>query len=157
MVKTSRLQSMISNRARRPGGQVVKGVRTGCRAGRIYFEVFVCADQIGGDRGVRHRFFHFERPLFFCPLNLTEVVDAGILLRGGTGFHKVGNRDRREQADDGHYDHDFHQREAGFMGGSYLHTFVLVFHSRCERDTCLIIYIITIGVHLLTYVNRIVH
>jgi hypothetical protein len=54
----------------------------------------------------------FERPLLGGIVNPTQVVDTGIGLRGGTSLHKVGNRDGRQQADNGHDDHDFHQCEA---------------------------------------------
>ena len=46
-------------------------------------------------------------------INLPQVVDASVRLRGGARPDEVRDRDRRQQADDGHHDHDFHQREAG--------------------------------------------
>jgi len=61
----------------------------------------------------------FQRELLRRRVNLAEVVDAGIGLRCGAGFHKVRNRDRRQQADNGHNDHDFNQRETSlteFLG-----------------------------------------
>ena len=65
------------------------------------------ADGVAGD------FLVFQRPLVGRRVNLAEVVDASIGLRGGACFHEVRNRDGREEADDGHDDHDFNQREAG--------------------------------------------
>ena len=53
-----------------------------------------------------------QRPLLFGAVNLSQVVDTGILLGGRARFHEIGNRDRRQQPDDGHHDHDFHEREA---------------------------------------------
>jgi len=55
----------------------------------------------------------FQTPLLFRRINDAEVVDTGIGLGGLTGAHKVGNRDGSQQADDGHDNHDFNQREAG--------------------------------------------
>jgi len=55
----------------------------------------------------------FQTPLLFRRVNDAEVVDTGIGLGGLTGAHEVGNRDGSQQADDGHDDHDFNQREAG--------------------------------------------
>src|ERR1017187_57888 len=54
----------------------------------------------------------FQRELVGRRVNLAEVVDAGVGLRGGACFHEVRNRDGRQQADDGHDNHDFYQREA---------------------------------------------
>jgi len=56
----------------------------------------------------------FERELVGGRINLAKVVDAGIGLGLGTSFHEVRNRNRRQQADDGHDDHDFYQRETRF-------------------------------------------
>ena len=53
----------------------------------------------------------FQGPLVGRRVNLAEVVDASVGLRGGTSLHEVRNRDRREEADDGHNDHDFNQRK----------------------------------------------
>lgn len=54
-----------------------------------------------------------ERPLFLGPIDLPQVVDAGVLLSGLTGFDEVRDGDRGEEADNRNHDHDFHQREAG--------------------------------------------
>ena len=58
-------------------------------------------------------------------VNLAEVIDASVGLRGGARFYEVRNGNGREQADDGHHDHDFHEREACFP-----HLFSL-FHCIC--------------------------
>ena len=44
-------------------------------------------------------------------INLAQVVDTSIGLRGGTSLHEVRNRDGGQQTDDGHNDHDFNQGE----------------------------------------------
>jgi len=54
---------------------------------------------------------------FHCPfidggINLAEVVNACVGLRGGSGFHEIGDRNCSQQADNGHHNHDFHQCEA---------------------------------------------
>ena len=59
----------------------------------------------------------FQRPLLLGGVNDAEVVDARIGLRGLTSFHEVRNRDGRQEADDGHDDHDFHQRETRLAVG----------------------------------------
>ena len=56
----------------------------------------------------------FQGVLIHGRVDDPEVVDAGIGLGRGTGTHEVRNRDRRQEADDGHNDHDLDQREAGF-------------------------------------------
>ena len=54
----------------------------------------------------------FQSPLLLGTVDLPQVVNASIFLRGGTGAHEVRNRDRRQKANDGHDNHDFHEREA---------------------------------------------
>jgi len=64
----------------------------------------------------------FERPLLLGTINLTEVVDASIHLGGRARLHEVGNRDRSQEADDGHHDHDFNEREARVLVVTNLHS-----------------------------------
>ena len=54
----------------------------------------------------------FKRPLLFGLVNDAEVIDAGIGLRGLAGAHEIGNSHCRQQADNGHDNHDFNQGEA---------------------------------------------
>ena len=61
---------------------------------------------------VAGRFLILQRILLDGAVDLPQVVDAGILLRRRARFHEVGDRDRGEQPNDGHHDHDFNQREA---------------------------------------------
>jgi len=75
----------------------------------------------------------FQSPLIHCGINLAEVVDASIRLGGCPRFHKVRNGDGRQEADDGHDDHDFHQGEAGFTGGFYVCLFHTIFLSVGQR------------------------
>ena len=78
-------------------------------AGRVQLDI---GRQVGGIAdGATGGFAFFQRPLLGSAVKLPQVVDAGIGLRGGTSLHEVGNRDGRQQADDGHDDHDFHQSE----------------------------------------------
>ena len=37
-------------------------------------------------------FFEFKSPLLNGAINLSKIVDAGVLLGGGAGFDEVGNR-----------------------------------------------------------------
>ena len=63
-----------------------------------------------------------QRPLLNGAINLPEVVDARIDLRGRAGLDEVGDGDRGQQANNGHDDHDFHQRETRFARGFEFHT-----------------------------------
>jgi hypothetical protein len=54
-------------------------------------------------------------------VNLTEVVDARVLLRSRTRLQEVGNRDRGQETNNGHHNHDFHQRETSFAGHFYFY------------------------------------
>jgi len=78
-------------------------------AGRVQLDVRrqVAGKVDGGARG----FAFFQRKLIGRGVDLAEVVDTAIGLGGGAGFQKAGNRYGREQADDGHDDHDFYQGE----------------------------------------------
>ena len=71
-------------------------------------------------------FLVLERPLLDRAVDLPQIIDAGILLRGGAGADKVGDGDGSQQADNCDHDHDFHQRETRLAGSSNLHT-VFVF------------------------------
>ena len=85
----------------------------GDAANRIQLDV---RRQVGSQYdGITGLFAFFQRELVGRRVNLAEVVDTSIGLRGGAGFHKVGNSNRRQQADDGHNDHDFHQRETSLI------------------------------------------
>ena len=70
----------------------------------------------------------FQSPLLLGLVNDPEVVDAGIGLGGLPGADKIGNPNRRQQADDRHDDHDLHQGEP--RPGPPPHS-VDVFHSCC--------------------------
>ena len=94
--------------------------------------------QVGLDRSINHGCagtdLVLHTPLFFSSIDLVQVLDAGILLGGGTGFDEVGDRDRGEQADDGDNDHDFNQRKAGrFVIGLDLHS-TFSFFLVCSRE-----------------------
>ena len=72
-----------------------------------------------GSRGL----LGFQCPLLLGTVDLTQVVDASVGLRGGAGLHEVRNRNRRQQTDDGYNDHDFYQGETRFHRCSNLHVF----------------------------------
>jgi len=73
-------------------------------------------------------FAFFQREFIRGGVNLAQVVDASIHLRGGAGFHEVGNGDRRQQADNGHDNHDFHQGETCLAEGFSIFHFPFSFH-----------------------------
>jgi hypothetical protein len=55
-------------------------------------------------------------------INLTQVVDTSVHLGLGASLHEVGDRDCSEEADDGHHNHDFNQRETRFASVTNFHT-----------------------------------
>ena len=65
-----------------------------------------------------------ERPLLDGAVNLTEVVDARILLRSGAGADEVRDGDGGQEADDSHHDHDFDECEALLAITIDLHVFL---------------------------------
>ena len=64
----------------------------------------------------------FECPSLNGAVDLPQVVDAGILLRGSASLDEVGDCDRCQQTDDGHDDHNLHQGKAPLAGCVFLHT-----------------------------------
>ena len=75
----------------------------------------------------------FEGKFVGRSVNLAEVVDTSIGLRGGTGLHEVRNRDGSQQTDDGHDDHDFNQGKTRLADVFIRFHFVFVCYSRRER------------------------
>jgi hypothetical protein len=53
----------------------------------------------------------FQCPLVDGGINLTAVVDQGAALGQLAAADEARDGDNRQQADDGHHDHDFHERE----------------------------------------------
>ena len=103
-----------AGRVRADLGNVIAATRRTSRqaARRVQLDV---RRQVGGQRdGCTGLFALFQRELVGRRVNLAEVVDAGVGLRGGASFHEVRNRDGRQEADNGHDDHDFHQGETRF-------------------------------------------
>ena len=118
--------------ARRTRRHAVRGVQldVGRQVGRI------------GD-GITGLLALFQRELVGRRINLAEVVDAGIALRGGTGFHEVRNRNGRQEADDGHDDHDFHQGETRFTDVFGLFHFVCFLFVHAAELRIRLVYMIT--------------
>lgn len=82
----------------------------------------VClTDRISG------RLLVFQGVLLDRAIDLAQVIDARISLRSDARADEVGNRNRRQQANDGHDDHDLDQRKAGLPGGSIFHTDLVFF------------------------------
>ena len=66
----------------------------------------------------------FQREFLRRCVNLPQVIDAGIGLGGRSGFDEIGDGDRRQKANNGYHNHDFHEREAGPIGIEFsLHLF----------------------------------
>ena len=56
----------------------------------------------------------FQRPLLNRTVDQAQVVDASIFAGGFTSFDEVRDRNRGQETDDCHYDHDFNERETRF-------------------------------------------
>ena len=83
--------------------------------------------QIAARGGAARNLLVFQRPLLLGAVNQTQIVDAGVLLRGRARAHEVGNGDRGQQTDDGHHNHDFNERKARLAIYFSLHTYVSFF------------------------------
>ena len=117
--------------------------RTSWQAARgIHFDIG--REVIGEVNGVAGGFMLLQRKLAFRRIDLAEIVDAAIGLRSGTGFHEVRNRNCRQQTDDGHDNHDFHQCETSFTDLDlffYLFfLFIFLFISSNEPKECLLLH-----------------
>ena len=139
-----RERSQRANRVCADNGQRVGAARRARRQAvrRVEFDV---GRQVNGQRNAcTGRFALFQRKLVGRRVNLAEVVDASIGLRGGTRLHEVGNRNGCQKADDGHDDHDFNQREARFTGVFNLfHLFCFRFVHAAEQRIRRVINLIT--------------
>jgi hypothetical protein len=105
-----------AERAGRLRANTAIGISAASRAGRKTagrVQLDVRRQVVREGDGLAGGFLLFECELVGRRVNLAEVVDAGVGLRSGSGFYEVWNRNRRQEADDGHDDHDFHQRKAG--------------------------------------------
>ena len=53
----------------------------------------------------------FQAILLLGPVDLAQVIDAGVLLGLSARSHEVGDGNGGQQTNDGDHDHDFHQGE----------------------------------------------
>lgn len=120
--------------AHSPGSAIGSIRRAGRKVEAAGLQLDIRLD-VRGRRTSRRALLVFQRPLLSGAVKLAEVIDASVLLRGGAGFHEVGNRDSRQKTDNGHDDHDFHQGEACVARCSDFHTAVRYFlFLRSERS-----------------------
>ena len=114
-------------RAGRHIGHRIDGIAGGGSDGAGW-ELLIAAN-VKGDvcrsRGIAALFALFQCPLHFGGVNEAEVVEAGVALGSLPGLYKIGKGNRRQQADDGHNNHDFYEREAR------LAVFLNQFHDAC--------------------------
>jgi hypothetical protein len=102
-------------------------VREGCAARGADHSVFQVTADVGESNGRRGALLVLQRPLLNRAVDLAEVVDTGIHLRGRARFDEVRDGDCSQEADDGHHDHDFHQGETRFTRGFATHIVFCVF------------------------------
>ena len=103
------LQTVTGTFHRADGGDVI-GPAAG--AGRLVAQVGVGADEVRIDRGVAALLVLLERPLDLGILHLLEIGDANAAAAGFAVAEEVRDGDGRDEADDGHDDHDFDEGEA---------------------------------------------
>ena len=108
----------MTGRAVGAGGAGVhnlQGVGAASGAFRLVADVEGGAEEVGVGDGVAGVFLLLQGPGGLGTFDLLEVGDAGVFLAGGARLDEVGDRDGRQESDDGHYDHDFHEGETGFV------------------------------------------
>ena len=72
----------------------------------------------------------FQGPRLHGTINLLEVGDTGALLAVFSSLDEVRDSDRSQQANDGHHDHNFNQREPGLPGHVNFHFLIFLFRGR---------------------------
>ena len=115
------LKGVIGNIASRPRVNCIYGI--GATSGARWFvpNVFRGAIQISRSRRVGTGFFVFQGPGRFGAFDLFKVGNAGRPLAGGAGLDEVRNGNGGQQANDGHHNHDFHQRETSATDFGQIH------------------------------------
>ena len=113
---SSRLQAVRFHRPERAGRlQIDLAQVVGSFGGANGFaaQIFFGTEKVGVNRliGFAHVVVHGPGDLRVS--HLFQVRDANAAAAGGAGFNEIGNGDSRQEADDGHNDHDFHERESG--------------------------------------------
>jgi len=88
---------------------VAEDVFTGQVKVRVLLEV---VGPINRSDGSAARFVGFDRVLIDRGVDQTEIVDNAAGLRTLTSAEESGHCNRRQQRNDRHYDHDFHEGEA---------------------------------------------
>src|SRR6266545_1927026 len=89
--------------------------RVSATGGTIGFmlEVGALAEEVCVRRGGRGWLMAVQRPLQLGTINVLPVEGASSLLRDFESPSEVGNGDCRQQADDGHDNHNFEECESG--------------------------------------------
>src|SRR5436189_383084 len=105
----------------------------------------------GVRRGIRRLLAVFQRPLLRITVKPTTRVETSTGPRRLTSTNEIRDRNRRQQADDRHDDHDFHEREARLTGGHFHTYFILPFSWRCELSYRRVTYL------LILFRSRIAH
>jgi hypothetical protein len=106
----------------------VTGPRCGGRFRQRAIQIPACSQSsdIGIEHGRRRDggglFAVFQRPLLLGCIDLAKIVDASIGLRRLTRPDEVRDRNRCQQTNDRHNDHDFHKGETRFAGVVDFHT-----------------------------------
>jgi hypothetical protein len=104
-------------------------------------DVLGSSKEVGIRRSIAVDLLLLQRPRRLCSIKLLEVGDAGVLLAGGAGLHEVRNGNSRQEADDGHHDHDFNQGKAPAEAGCiYFHmiTFAALLGSNAKNRFALL-------------------
>jgi hypothetical protein len=96
---------------------------------RTIRHVLTCTTEVGNDVCCSRRSTGglpgFQRPFLLGRIYNPKVVDTGIRLRGFSSTHEIGDCDCRQQANDGHNNHNLHQGKTRLRMTSYLvHSFL---------------------------------
>ena len=135
------------------GGKGGRGVQRAGRQGATAATTNVRLD-VAGNRRSRGVGFVFQSPFLLGAVDLAEVVDARVLLRGRAGMHEVRDRDSGEEADNCDDNHDFNQGETGFARGVAFHTITFSFLRGVNEATGGLLYDYEISFTELPIANR---
>jgi len=93
--------------------------------------------QVGGSVTVVPVVLPFSRANWLAAASIwRRLLMQALACEVARAFTKFGDRDGRQKADDGHDDHDFHQREARLAEvlGLFSLCFAFSFHGREQRS-----------------------
>lgn len=114
-------------------------IRESCSARRTGDTVLQVWSYVSLSNRSRRVLLLLECPLLHRAIDLTQIIDASVHLRGCPSPNEVRNRDGCQQTDDGYHNHDLHQCKRCPAAVFDVHTY-LSFECDVNPDVDVIMY-----------------